>query len=459
MNQVIESSFRDRCGFLFVSDNTIYRQVDRCWRDEFDFFIDSKLYKTLTEKGLLIPHEEVDLAGALTSDAYKILKPVQIPFISYPYEWAFSQLKDAALNTLEIQIEAMRRGMTLKDASAYNVQFLNGKPIFIDTLSFKKLKPGKPWDAYRQFCQHFFAPLTLMSKVDCRLSSLSRIYIDGVPLDLAAKLLSSVERFSFPSLVHIFMHSKAIIKYGSNPDSARKKGSMGRYGLQGLVENLKSAIERLKWQPSGTQWAEYYQATNYSDEAMNRKMGLLEVFVKAIEPRPKLALDLGANDGTYSRILGKHCNSVISADIDHAAVEKNYLRVKTDADKNIYPIVLDIGNPSPDIGWANLEREAFFKRKKFDLVVSLALIHHLAISNNVPMKKVARFFHGICSYLIIEFVPKEDSQVQMLLSTRKDIFPDYNLSIFEHEFSQYFDILKSEKVTGSYRTMFLLGRK
>jgi hypothetical protein len=368
-------------------------------------------------------------------------------------------LKDAALTTLEIQIEAMHQGMTLKDASAYNIQFFNGKPIFIDTLSFKKLVPGMPWEAYRQFCQHYFAPLTLMGKLDCRLSILSRVYIDGVPLDLAAKLLHWTERFSFPSLVHIFLHAKAIEKHGSDHAPAKRKGTMGRYGLQGMVENLKSAVEKLEWQPRGTQWAAYYQATNYSDKATKRKMELLDLFVRMVEPKPESALDLGANDGTYSRIVAKYCRCVVSADIDHAAVEKNYLRIKADRDKNIYPIVLDISNPSPDIGWANVERIAFFKRKKLDLLVSLALVHHLAISNNVPLKKLARFFHKICTFLIIEFVPKEDSQVQRLLLSREDIFPDYNLPSFKHEFSQYFNILKSDQVDDSCRTMFLLSRK
>ena len=177
----LSSSFRDPSGFLFVEDGSLYRQVNQVYRENYDHLIESGLYDALVSKGLLIPHKEASSDLARTDDAYKVLKPQPVPFISYPYEWCFSQLKDAALLTLQVQKTAIDFGATLKDASAYNVQFVGPKPVLIDTLSFEKYTEGQAWVPYRQFCQHFLAPLALMSCTDVRLSQLSRTYIDGVP--------------------------------------------------------------------------------------------------------------------------------------------------------------------------------------------------------------------------------------------------------------------------------------
>lgn len=196
-------SFRDPSGFIFFENGSLYRQVNIVYRENYDQLINSGLYETLVRLGLMVSHEEVDLHYARTNSAYRILKPALIPFISYPYEWCFSQLKDAALTTLEIQKKALDFGMSLKDASAYNIQFLDGKPVFIDTLSFEKYEEGQPWVAYRQFCQHFLAPLALMCFSDVRLNQLLRIYPDGIPLDLASCLLPLRTFLKFSLLSHI----------------------------------------------------------------------------------------------------------------------------------------------------------------------------------------------------------------------------------------------------------------
>jgi len=194
-NKVLPSSFRDPSGFLFLRDGFIYRQVNTIYRENYDYLISSNLYKTLVDAELLIPHHEVDIKKARSDEIYKVIKPELILFISYPYEWCFSQLKDAALTTLEIQKKSLDFGISLKDCSAYNIQFRKGKPIFIDTLSFERYHQGKPWVAYRQFCQHFLAPLALMSYKDIRLNQLFRVYIDGPPLDLTSSLLPFRTRF------------------------------------------------------------------------------------------------------------------------------------------------------------------------------------------------------------------------------------------------------------------------
>ena len=220
IQSVLPSSFRDPSGFIFTHNNILYRQVNQCYAADFDQLTDSGLYDALVKSEYLIPHEVLtdDDASALSSatGVYRIIKPQPILTISYPYEWCFSQLKDAALLTLKIQLIAMRFGMTLKDASAYNIQFYHGKPVFIDTLSFEKYEEGKPWVSYKQFCQHFLAPLALMSRTDVRLSQLMRNYIDGIPLDLASRLLSKRSYLNFSLLSHIHLHAKTQQKFAGS---------------------------------------------------------------------------------------------------------------------------------------------------------------------------------------------------------------------------------------------------
>ena len=249
----ILSSFRDPSGNIFFKDGILYRQINMIGKKNYDRLMDSGLYKNLTDNDWLVKHEETNNQG----EAYKIIKPEVVSFISYPYEWCFGQLKDAALLTLEIQKKALELGMSLKDASAYNIQFKAGRPILIDTLSFEEYKEGSPWVAYRQFCQHFLAPLSLMACKDIRLGQLLRIYIDGVPLDLASRLLPLWTYFKFSLFSHIHVHSKTQ-DYFSNKQLDSKKHKLNKRSFLVLVDNLESAIKALRWSPKGTEWADYY---------------------------------------------------------------------------------------------------------------------------------------------------------------------------------------------------------
>ncbi len=453
---ILPSSFRDPNGFLFYRDGSIYRQVNIEYKENYDHLMSSNLYDTLVESGLLIPYEEVDLTLAESADAYKVVRPQPITFISYPYEWSFSQLKKAALATLEIQKKAFDFGMTLKDCSAYNIQFVHGKPLLIDTLSFEKYIQGQPWVAYRQFCQHFLAPLALMSYKDIRLNQLFRIYIDGVPLDMASSLLPCRTWLKPSLLSHIHLHAKSQKHYSDKFTDANSY-RVTQLSFKGIIDNLESAIQRLNWKPEHTEWANYYEETNYSIEALEHKKELVAEFLDQINP--KSVWDLGANDGMFSRIASDRGITTISFDIDPAAVEKNYLESIEKNECNILPLLLDLTNPSPAIGWQNKERLSLQQRGPVDTVFALALIHHLAISNNVSFNKIADFFEKICCSLIVEFVPKTDSQVQRLLATRKDIFPDYKQRVFEDEFGRYFTIQNSAKIKGSERTLYLMRRK
>jgi len=449
----LSASFRDPSGFLFSRDGVLYRQINRAYAEDYARLMDSGLYEKLVKAGLLIPHFESQQAAADADSAFKVIEPEQVPFISYPYEWSFSQLKDAALATLSIQKRALKLGMTLKDASAYNIQFLRGRATLIDTLSFERYREGKPWDAYRQFCQHFLAPLALMSYRDVRLSQLLRVYIDGVPLDLASDLLPRRTKFNFGLLTHIHIHAGAQKRYADKPVNPRV-AHMSQQAMTGLIESLENTVRKLAWKPAGTEWGDYYENTNYSDHAFEHKKQLVRAWAQ--ERQPARVWDLGGNTGVFSREAAASGAQVISFDIDPAAVEQNYRTARKNKEQNVLPLVLDLTNPSPSLGWSNQERDSFTARGPVDMVLALAVIHHLAISNNVPLPQLADFFAARTKWLVIEFVPKSDSQVKKLLTSRRDIFMDYTREGFEKAFSAKFRMEKAEAVQDSERTLYLM---
>jgi ribosomal protein L11 methylase PrmA len=448
----VPGSFRDPNGFLFHRDGRLYRQVNISYRADYERLMESGLYKSLTDSGLLIPHEETGESGT-SADVFKVIAPEVVPFISYPYEWSFSQLRDAALATLTIEKQALGHGMSLKDSSAYNVQFRQCRPVLIDTLSFEEYREGEPWVAYRQFCQHFLAPLALMSHTDVRLGQLMRVHIDGIPLDLASRLLPSKTRLALGLATHIHLHAQAQRKYADKPvkPAGRK---MSRMAFLGLIDNLESTTRKLAWKPAGTEWAGYYGATNYTDASLDHKRQIVADYLAKVNP--KTVWDLGANTGLFSRIAADRGIPTVAFDIDPAAVELNYLDCRKRNEKNLLPLLADLTNPSPGIGWQNRERQSLIERGPCDTALALALVHHLAIGNNLPFDLIVDFLTGICRALVIEFVPKSDSQVQRLLATRDDIFPCYNKEGFEQAFSARFAILASSPVKDSERTIYLM---
>ena len=461
-SEVLSASFRDPCGALFRLGTTLFRQVNLCYREDYDRLMQSGLYTALVKARLLIPHREAEFELAHSDNAYKVIQPERIEYISYPYEWCFSQLKDAALATLQIQTSALEYDMSLKDASAYNIQFHRGRPLLIDTLSFERYREGRPWVAYRQFCQHFLAPLALMSYKDIRLGQLLRTNIDGIPLNLASTLLPWRTRWRFSLLTHIHLHARSQRHYADSATNKKNKiktTKVNRPGLKGILANLESAVRGLQWRMGRTEWGDYYADTNYRGGSMQHKQNLVAEFLGAISPAPQMVQDLGANTGVFSRIAARQNMSVISQDIDAAAVEKNYLYSVEHGETNILPLLLDLFNPSPALGWANAERMSLLQRGPIDAVLALALIHHLAISNNVPLDRLAAFFSQISKCLIIEFIPKSDSQVQRLLATREDIFPNYTQVDFEKSFSLFFHTIKSEPIQSSKRVLYLMKKK
>ncbi|MBZ0187083.1 MAG: hypothetical protein K8F91_12620, partial [Candidatus Obscuribacterales bacterium] len=282
----IPSSFRDPCGFVFEKDGEIYRQVNRCYQRDFDLLKSSGLMGELQKDGLLIAHEELSNDSQRGKYCYKILKPERLPFISYPYEWCFSQLKDAALLTLEIQSRSLHHGMILKDASAYNIQFKDCRPVMIDTLSFSAYSEGSPWVAYKQFCQHFLAPLSLLSYRDPSLGQLLQTNIDGIPLDLAANLLPKRSYLNLFISMHIHMHAHSQSKYSDVHGASELKnaGRLKRKGLEGIIDSLKSCVSGLHLKNRTTQWQNYYNEHNYSGVSFKAKQKIVESFLKKASP-------------------------------------------------------------------------------------------------------------------------------------------------------------------------------
>jgi ribosomal protein L11 methylase PrmA len=452
----LPSSFRDPSGFLFRKDGVLLRQINRSYHPQYDALMSSGLYQFLTDKGWLIPHSESDAAPLLPASAYKVIRPEPVRCISYPYEWCFSQLKDAALRTLKIAKAALRRGMLLKDASAYNIQFHEGQPVLIDTLSFDEYVEGEPWAAYRQFCQHFLAPLALMAHTDVRLNQLLRVYIDGVPLTLAAKLLPWRTRLSPGLMLHLHVHAGMQAKEAPAAPQASSRKGMSRSALSGLFESLQDTVQSLQWKAAGTEWAEYYGETNYTENSFRAKKELVGKFLERM--KPGTVWDLGGNTGVFSRIAAEQGSHALCFDSDYGAVERNYLEAKARKETRLLPLVLDLANPSPAIGWGNRERESFLERGPADGVMALALVHHLAIGNNLPLDRLADFFALCGPQLIVEFIPKEDSQVQRLLATRKDIFTEYSRENFEAAFGAKFRIEESAPIPESKRTLYLLKK-
>jgi ribosomal protein L11 methylase PrmA len=458
LGERVGGSFRDPSGFVFTNTEGVHRQVNLHYQKEYDRLMSSGLFADLVEKGWLIRHTESDVKPLAPETAYKVIAPENVPFISYPYEWCFSQLKDAGLLTLKIARASLEKGMLLKDASAYNIQFINGKPVLIDTLSFAIYKEGAPWEAYRQFCQHFVAPLALASQVDIRLIQLMRVYIDGIPLDLASSLLPAKTKLGLSGLaLHIHLHAKTQKQYASKPDAVSSAIKLGKSALLNLLAGLEKTLEDLKWEPQGTEWGEYYSATNYSDQSLKQKGEIVGRFIEQVNPAS--VLDLGANNGLFSRESSRRGIFTIASDIDPAAVEKDYLTARQLGEQKLLPLVLDLTNPSSAIGWANQERDSFTGRANVDLVMALALIHHLVIANNVSLPAVAEYFTTLGKWLIIEFVPKSDSQVKRLLASRKDIFDTYTPEGFEAAFSKRYHLEQKVSIPGSDRTLYLFKRK
>ncbi len=416
----VPASFRDPAGGVFRRGDRFFRRVLPPGFGDLRRLVDSGLAGELCGQGRLTGFRIV-----AESPEERILELETLPFVSYPYEWCFSQLRDAALLTLDVALAALEHGMILKDASSFNVAFVRCRPVFIDHGSFTCYRDGEPWRAYRQFVMHFLGPLFLMKYVDVRCLGYLRGDLGGIPLDFISAQLPGRTWLSPGPLLHVHLHSKMQRRYSDTRGGdvpAPGAVALPRRRLERLLLDLRGCVEGLASPHPVTEWGEYYDDTNYSERAFRFKQEMVERFCR--ETKPARTVDFGANTGVFSGIALRHSGDVIAADLDPAAVEMLYRR---NAGNAIHPVLQDLDNPSPGSGLFNEERSDFFSRSRGDLVLGLALVHHLRIGGNWPLERIARLFAETAPRALVEFVPKHDSQTRRLLRSRPDICADWTL--------------------------------
>ena len=448
------ASYRDPAGFIFRANGLYYRQVNRSYQADYDELLRSGLYRKLTEKGLLVPHTEVDNNLTEHPDRYKILLPEQIPYISYPDEWSPSQLKDAASLTLQILHIALDHGMILKDASPLNIQFRGGKALFIDTLSFEKYDPALPWVAYRQFCECFLFPLLLHHYLSTGIDRIASAWPEGIPATVTARLLPWKSRLRLGVWLHVLL--PASIRKDSLPGN--RNLSFDKTKLLHLTGNLGNILARLKTDTAGpSAWNNYYQHTIMSQTYLTAKEQLFREFTGDIGFQS--AIDLGSNDGYFTKILAEKGVPVIAIDSDWPCIDNLYRYTRQQPGKDILPLRIDIADPTPARGFNNNERSSFISRTSADLVVALALLHHLTWGRNIPLPEIAAWLSMLTgAWLILEFVPRTDPKVIELLGNRRSPLPDYDAAVLEAQFSRYFSIDKQSPIAGTERVLYRMRK-
>lgn len=445
------ASFRDPAGYVFEQQGELYRAIDATYFSIYDHLHACGLYARLVQDKILIPHVLIS-----RNEQQMVIKPQRIPFISYPSEWSFSMLKEAALLHLKLNTLALQHDLLLKDASGYNVQFLGSRAVFIDTLSFDRYLENKPWYAFGQFCRHFIAPLLLMKYSAPDMHRLLASCIDGIQLDLTARLLPfRTHLYPFiQSTIH--RHAATIAKHKHKLKNAKLSKKFLRY----IFAYLLTYLENIKLPAWKTQWHDYYENTNYSSVAFAAKQQVVTRWLKEI--KAVRVLDIGGNNGFFSR---GNADYVITADKDPLAIEQAWQQNHQQQRDSILPLLIDITNPTPAYGFANLERASFLQRIKaanIDCSLLLAVLHHLCITYNCRFQMLAELFASTTRYLIIEFADRQDSRAAKLLANMREsyrAFDFYNQENFITEFSAFFQILHTHKVADSHRTLYLMQAK
>jgi len=450
------ASFRDPAGFVFEYGGTFYRQVNQVYAQHYELLNTSGLYDALVKEKKLLPHTELDKNITGAPQWYKTLLPEQLPFISQPWEWCFGQWKDAALLTLGLVRQSMAKGMILKDATPFNIQFTGSRPVFIDSLSFEAYDATQPWIAYRQFTECFLAPLLLARYRSQELTGLFQLYPEGIPLALVAKLLPFKSRFNLNVFLHIHLPARMAAKQHSDAANA-KKTAFTQQKLASIIDSLESLVRSLQLPASATTWNNYYEETVLSKTYVEEKMAVVSAWLHQY-PAQRV-LDIGTNTGLFAEAAAATGAFTIAVDADADCINRLYNTCRQKKIKHLLPLRIDITNPSPATGWNNAERSAFLQRASADITLALALVHHLAIGRNIGFGQLANVFHAISPYLIIEFVPKTDPKVALLLQNRKDIFDHYNEAAFVQAFSEKYNVLERTALPDSGRVLFLMNRK
>lgn len=450
-------SFRDPAGKIFYKNGKVYRKLSETGAKRFDYLKKDNLLEELIKKEFIVKTSETD--GRQIDDKFKgekILEHEKIDFISYPFEWTFNQLKDAALFHLDFQIYLLNKNAKLIDASAYNIQFKDNKPIFIDVLSIDEYKDGEFWYAHKQFCENFFNPLLLSSRKGVSFNNWFRGNLEGIQTSDLNSLLNFFD-FTSPSVfINVFMMNKLDERSKINPKKASDKvkfsKKFSKKSFINLLSQMRNFISKLKSKKKISDWDTYEENNTYQVQEEEDKLSVIKNFVD--KHNPSFLVDLGCNEGKYSEYASKQKNvKVVGIDFDLNVLDRAYIKSKKN-NPNFFPMYVDFSNPSSNLGWAGSERKGLQERSNFDCVIALALIHHLVIAKNIPLEDVIKWIVSFAPSGLIEFVPKEDPTAKIMMSLKGDIFKDYEEKKFETLLSKYAKIKNISNVTSTNRKIY-----
>ena len=451
-----DGSFRDPDARVAYLNDSVYRIVYPNGFKKFDFIKKILQNKSIAE--YLIDTKEVDqeelrLLELENNKNVRVFKHKKIDYISYPYEWSFYRLKDAALHHLNLHINLLKNNATLIDAYSYNVQFNNYSPIFIDLMSIKEYSEGEFWTGHKQFCESFLNPLVLKSKLGINYNNWFKGNLEGIDTSELSKLLKFKHMLSWNIFYNIFLLNYFEKKYKKNEDlKITKNKKLKKSYYLSILTNLVNFIDGLKPKKETSVWGEYSRDNTYNEEEKKNKYEFISNYFN--KNKSNRVLDLGCNNGEYSKLaIQSGCKSVVGLDYDLNAIDEAYLISKKER-LNFLPLYFDVSNPSSDIGWYQKERKGFKKRLNFDFVLALAFEHHLAIAKNIPLEDVINWITSLAPKGIIEFVPKNDVTIQSMLRLKGDIFPNYNLENFKNFLSKKTKITSEKIVSKSGRTLF-----
>ncbi|MGH2996480.1 MAG: methyltransferase, partial [Gaiellaceae bacterium] len=442
-------SFRDPDSRIVVSDGRVLRLLSEQGLADWRALSSSSLFAELVDEGKLVATQEAEdvpaVRGGLHGPVAAALEHEVVPFVSYPYEWTFGMLRDAALLQLELVRRAIEAGMMLKDSSPYNVQFRGARPVFVDVGSFEPLREGEPWAGYRQFCTLFLYPLLLQAWKDVPFQPWLRGRIDGISPQECRNLMSARDLLRRGVLTHVVLHSKLERRYADSTRDLKRELKSAGFRKELIVANVKGLerlVSRLRWARSRSAWSGYGLTTTYSAADAERKKQYVAEAVAA--ERPRLVWDLGCNEGRHARIAAETADHVVAMDADAVVVDRLYNELGHEGTTNVLPLAVNIVDPSPGLGWRGLERRPLPERGSPDLTLCLALIHHVSIGGNVPVAEFLDWLHGLSTALVIEFPTPEDPMVQGLLARKRPgDHPDYRREWFERCLSERFDVVRS----------------
>ncbi|MFN2442230.1 MAG: methyltransferase [Thermoanaerobaculia bacterium] len=448
------ASYRDRHARVFHRGSEVLRGLSPEAASSWHLTREAPFFRAMVGESKIIDTEELPGEGSWVM----LLRHARIPVISYPYEWSFGMLRQAADLQLEITQRALRDGIALRDATPYNVQWIGPRPTFIDVTSFEKFAEGSLWTGYRQFCELFLFPLLLQSYRNVDFHPWIRGNLDGIPASQMANLLSARDRLRPGVFTHVVLQAKLQNRFRSESSqgvnaTVRRTAGASRDMILANVRRLRSLVDRLRWELPGGGWEEYERRNTYSDADREMK----EAFVRnwSAQLHPRLAIDIGCNTGGFAQIAAESSDYVLAVDSDHAVIERLYQRLVSErVVGNILPLVWDVVNPSPGLGWNCAERRPLEKRVEPDLVLALAVIHHLVIGRNVPLADVITFFAAFRSPLVIEFVDRHDPMTRHLLEQKDEPFEDYSMNSFEDEISARFEIIERRPLPSGSRTLY-----